>query len=175
MVSSPARISPPSPEVAAPIRPTARRSRASISAGPAAPPAAAHLFAHLLELLPLLGREHLAQALVRTAAYLLDARLGLFAQGVELRARVVENLPHLRLLLRAQLQALAHLLEAVLLGRLRMSVAPGAVGVQGERARGEAEQEDDRGRGPNLPTAFRNPVHRHFSAPSSAPYRVAST
>ena len=38
-----------------------------------------------------------------------------------------------------------------------------------ERARREAEQEDDRCRRAHLPTAFSNPVHRHFSAPSSVP------
>ena len=72
-----------------------------------------HLVAHLLKLLPLFGRENFLQTLVGLSAYLRKARLRLFSERLQLRARVAEYLLNLRALLRAQLQSVEHLREVV--------------------------------------------------------------
>src|SRR5947209_8966453 len=97
--------------------------------------AATHLVSHLLKTLPLFGRENFLQALVGLSAYLGDARLRLFVKRLQLRARVAEYLLHLRFLIRAQLQAIEHLHEVVMVWAVdRPGVNPRAIRIERERA-----------------------------------------
>jgi hypothetical protein len=84
-----------------------------------------------------------------------------------LRARLAEYLLHLRLLFGVQLEAFAHLLEAVAPSYLRAVAHPGAVDRRRERARREAEHEDGEGRHAHEPAIFSHPVHVHLASSSS--------
>src|ERR1044072_3802274 len=125
------------------MRLTLVSARAVPAAAAPAATAPAAFVARLLELLPLLGRQHLTHALVRLSANLREARLGLFAQRLKLRARVAEYLLDLRSLFGIQLEVVDHTLDAILATVVRVVVNPRAVRARRERARREAEYEDE--------------------------------
>jgi hypothetical protein len=68
-----------------------------------APFMASHLFSFLLKLLPLCGREYFLKLFVRLPADVVDSWFGFLAQGLELLARVAQDLMDLGFLLGTQL------------------------------------------------------------------------
>jgi hypothetical protein len=63
-------------------------------------PASPTLVAKTLKPIPLLGCQHGLQTTISLASNLFHARLGLTSHSTQLLARVVEDLLHLRLLIR---------------------------------------------------------------------------
>ena len=82
-----------------------RRLRIIAAVFSSTPTATTHLIPHLLKLFPLFGREHFLQTFVSLPANLANPRLGFLPERLQLVARLAEYLLHLRLLFRAELQA----------------------------------------------------------------------
>jgi hypothetical protein len=100
---------------------------------------------HLLELLPLLWREHGLQALVGVLAHLTEPGLRLFAQLSQLLPRVFKYLVDLRPLILRQIQPVEHLLEpAAPTGSGRP--VPVAIDVHCQPTRDKADDEQNKNR-----------------------------
>jgi hypothetical protein len=87
-----------------------------------------------LEALPLFGREDFLQTLVGLPSDFIDLRFRFFAQRLQARARIAEDLMDLCFLIGIQLQAVQHLFEAISTVYLVPGPRPGPVSIQPERA-----------------------------------------
>jgi hypothetical protein len=90
-----------------------------------------------LEFLPLFRREHLLQPLIGLLANIIDPRLRLLTEILQLLARIAEDLSHLRLLIGIELQARGKLGETI----VGLAIAKPVNSVQGENARRKTEGE----------------------------------
>src|SRR5687767_1057005 len=74
----------------------------------------AHSVSFLLKLFPLLGREHLLQALVRLTPNFSNPWFGFFSDCLQLRPRISNDLMHLSFLIGIELKVIDHPLKPVL-------------------------------------------------------------
>src|SRR6266436_902384 len=141
-----------------------QRSRRSVLLVPARV-LTSQFISQLLELLPLIGRQHLLQLFISLLTNAGDPRVGFLTQRLQLRASVAEYLLDLRLLVVVELQPINHL--RILLPARRHAAAPSLIDIQPQNASRKSQQENEYRCNANPPFAVANRFHSHFTTSSS--------
>src|ERR1043166_546462 len=126
--------------------------------------AALAFVAKLLKLLPLLRRQHRLQPTISLTTNLIKLWFHLLPHAAYLLASVAEDLLHLRLLIRRELQTLRQLLETITAAAERPRAS---INIERQNAGCETKHEDDQRRNPNLPPVPGYVGHDYLASSSS--------